>query len=361
LFQIHATMFWVAWILLMTVVACLEPEYENEFGNTQIEFAKTLINNCVDEVFHYQDVIRFEMEESNRNISRFLDSANFSIKDSQRFFKKINIRLKTMELLDPKDTKIDILESRLISNLISSLKDTDSLTKTLITDLEILMIKVTSHQRSSDACFASVKTTNLSFNNLTSESLQEMFDRSKELQDLNRLIQGTLQDIDDKNEELLALEVSLVALEAASLASLSGGPIGWVIGGTAAAAALAVSVAKGHLQQELQDSMDLYIKKSAEFAKELEDQGNIVLDTETKDFFLDRLAVLSTAYVHIKRNVSGKIPKWQEFVGNLETLKNLLLTTQNVLNKNILRFYDIDVTLLVNVLENLEIQSQFLY
>ena len=354
-------MIWVPLIFLVTVVTCLEPVYENKFGSTQIEMAKTLINNCVDEVFHYQDVIRFEMEESNRNVSRFLDSADFSVNYSQGFFKKINTRLKTMELLEPKDAKIGILKTRLINNLISSLKDTDSLTKALINDLQLLMIKVTTHKRSSDACFTSLKTTNLSFNNLTTESLKEMFDRSKELQDLNRLIQDTLEDIDDKNDELLALEISLVALEAASLASLSGGPIGWIIGGTAAAAALAVSIAKEHLQQELQDTMDLYIKKSEEFAKQVEDQGNIDLDTETKAFFLDRLTVLSTAYVHIKRNVSGKVPKWQEFVSNLETLKNLLLTTQTVLNKNILRFYDIDVTLLKDVFDNLQIKSQFLY
>ena len=348
-------------MVAVTKTTALEPLYENEFGSIQIKATKSLINNCVDEMFHYQDVIRFEIEESKRNISRYLNAANFSLNYSKELFTRINTRLVIMGLLDPEDTRIGIMKTRLTKNLISSLRDTDSLTNGLINDLQLLMIQVISHKRSSEACFTSLKTTNLAFNNFTSESLQDMFDRSRELQNMNKLIQDTLKDIDEKNEELLALEISLVALEAASLASLSGGPIGWIIGGTAAAAAVAASVARDHLQEELQETMDLYIKKSEEFAQKVEEQRSIDLDTESKNFFMDRLTVLSTAYVHIRRRFSGEVSKWQEFVGDLETMKNLILTTQSVLKKNILRFYQIDVDLLRDVLKHLEIKSQLLY
>ena len=83
--------------------------------------------------------------------------------------------------------------------------------------------------------------------------------------------------------------------------------------------------------------------KSQELSQKYEEQGGIDLDTETRDFFVDRLITISTATLHIRKNVIGKIPHWQNFAGMLLGFVDLIEAKQNVLVEKIMRYFRADL------------------
>ena len=60
------------------------------------------------------------------------------------------------------------------------------------------------------------------FGNMSTSSLQEMYDLSRELFEMNEKIKAKLKAMDQKTDAIIALEASLIAVEVASLGAMTG-------------------------------------------------------------------------------------------------------------------------------------------
>lgn len=179
---------------------------------------------------------------------------------------------------------------------------------------------------------------------MTTASQREMVDLSIQVHRIIKTINAKLDKIEHKTEEIKALQVTAIALDAAALATAGvGGPAGWVIAGVTMAASIAVHAAQSQLEEDVKQLTQQLNTKSQELTRKYEEQGGIELDTETRDFFVDRLITISSATLHIRKNVVGKIPKWQNFAGMLLGFTDLIEAKQNVLNEKIMRYFRADL------------------
>ena len=253
--------------------------------------------------------------------------------------------------MDSNDPSYKPTNDKLTIVLLNGIQSIENLIHDLKNSMSSVMLQTIHQEGSTRTCFENLQYSQANLNNnLNTESLQEMYDKSYELHKLNHFIMTLLNKIERKSEEIMALQISLVALEAASLSSLSGGPIGWIIGGTATAAAIAVTVAKDQLQNELQEATELYVSKAQEFAARMTEQGQVDLDSETQDFFLKRLNVLSRAMINVHSHINGKMPVWQLGLALLESLEAKMQSHRQVVRSGLFQYYDIDYEQLMEML-----------
>lgn len=63
----------------------LDFSFENEAGTKEVNEARILLDWCIQEIYHYQDTTRYQMEENARNVSRYFAAANTSIGETKRY------------------------------------------------------------------------------------------------------------------------------------------------------------------------------------------------------------------------------------------------------------------------------------
>ena len=240
----------------------------------------------------------------------------------------------------------------------SGLQTTKEETQKLVSYFQTL-IRIVSRQKSTAInCLEMMKDSQLGLNNMNTASQKEMVDLSREIHRIIKAINNKLKKIKHKSKEIKALMVTAIALDAAALASGGvAGPAGWAIAGVTLAASLAVHAAQSQLEEDVKELTEQMNAKSQELANKYEEQGGIQLDTETRDFFVDRLIVICSATIHIRRNVFGKIPKWQNFAGLLLGFTDLVQAKQNVLDENIMQHFRGDLKEIREFFDLLEIYA----
>lgn len=76
-----------------------------------------------------------------------------------------------------------------------------------------------------------------------------------------------------------------------------GGPFGAIVAAVTLAAATALTVAKELLQKDLQNLTDRYLQLMDDKKEKILELGNIDLDEETANFFMERLKLVSEGIV----------------------------------------------------------------
>lgn len=87
LFQMHIMSFKTLLVFFLPNLAiafALNFATEDSNGKVFMDSAKILLSRCLNDVFHYQDTIRFLIEESDRKVSRLLYSTNSSVFHTNR-------------------------------------------------------------------------------------------------------------------------------------------------------------------------------------------------------------------------------------------------------------------------------------
>ena len=107
----------------------------------------------------------------------------------------------------------------------------------------------------------------------------------------------------------------------------------------------------GSVNDEIELLTKNYINQTNHYATTLDEHNAIDLDTETRNFFIERMSVLITSLNHIKSNTDRKLPKWQELLSVLGTFQDLLCAKQNEKKKKIYSFFESDLWM-INTMMN---------
>ena len=239
---------------------------------------------------------------------------------------------------------MQILEKKQRKIMHSGLDTTKGDAQNLFGYMQSLIGIVSRQKRTASNCLENMKNSKIGFVNMNTASQKEMVDLSIEIHRIIKTINSKLDQIEHKTDEIKALQYTALALDTAALAAGGvGGPAGWIIAGVTLAASLSVHAAQSQLEEDVQELTQQMQAKSTELSQKYEEQGGISLDTETRDFFVDRLITISSATIHIRKNVVGKIPKWQNFAGLLLGFVDLIEAKQSVLDEKIMRFFRSDL------------------
>jgi len=181
------------------------------------------------------------------------------------------------------------------------------------------------------------------FGNMSTSSLQEMYDLSRELFEMNEKIKAKLKAMDQKTDAIIALEASLIAVEVASLGAMTGGPLGWIIAGTTMAAATALTIAKSELEKDLRELTEEYLKTMDERLVKIVEQNEIDLDSETADFFMTRLTKVSLSLAKTKDQWKKIFLLFQELSSQSRGLELFFDGYRKVTEKDIFKFFEVDL------------------
>jgi len=300
---------------------------------------KVQLNNCLDIIFSFQDDVSFSVSQAQKNVDRTLVQTKTIIDNLERLNKKFAGRIHT----DESEKRIERMRKKRVSMFGQTLIGfSDEIVK-LRLDIVQAMNKSQQHSIAVNDGFSALKDSHGIFGNLNTESQMEMYNLSKELYELSQEILKKLRKMKQRTDEMIALEASMVAVEVASLGAMAGGPFGAIVAAVTLAAATALTVAKELLQKDLQNLTDRYLQLMDDKKEKILELGNIDLDEETANFFMERLKLVSEGLVKTQQKDGNVFPLMQTIITKLQSFEHLLSGYKKVTENDIFRFFQNDI------------------